>query len=650
MICVGDWYILTVAIRLNLQGNGMGQKGTIESRLRSQQRKLVSKFFPTIPDEYKEIFKNVKLETNVGRMTGLAVYIIAVQVILNVINVLRPSDTKPGNIKIYIVLSMITLFVGILYLTLLRLVKKRKIKSVGAKYFLTESLLYFYILMQMTFCTLNVYGSGELNSFFIAIMIVGVFPVLHPVQSVTTALVTFTYMIVIVFASRDVSPAWNNILKSDIGASLIAVIGFTICVSIFFYDMYVSNFVQSVELVHANDDLEKMVSVRTIELEEQTEAARVASRAKSDFLARMSHEIRTPLNAIIGMTEIAKKTDIEEKKAVSLNEISTASSHLLGILNDILDMSKIESGKFVIIEEPFDLNQALNEIIGLFSMRCADDGIDFQYNVERFDDYSVVGDRLRLKQVIINLLGNAQKFSQVEGRIDFSLKVIDEYRDKVVLMFSVSDTGIGISEEKIASLFHPFEQADTTISSKYGGTGLGLAISKNLVDQMGGKIQVESELGKGSTFSFSVCLKKAELQKPDSDLSEVPDLTGKRILIVEDITINRVILTEFLEETNAAFEEAATGEEALRMYSESPNGYYDLIFMDIQMPGIDGYETTKRIRATDRKDSKNISIIAMTANAYKEDIEHALEAGMNGHVSKPLDLEVLMRALIAELQ
>jgi PAS domain S-box-containing protein len=377
-------------------------------------------------------------------------------------------------------------------------------------------------------------------------------------------------------------------------------------------------------------------------------AAQAASKAKSEFLARISHEIRTPLNAIIGMTHIARNSISNTQKALkSLDEITTASSHLLNILNDVLDMSKIESGKFEIIKEPFYLEAALSEVVSIISQRCKDKYIVFEDNIKELPPAYLVGDKLRLNQVLINLLGNAVKFTGVEGRITFHVEVVADSPEEMQLRFVLSDNGIGMSEEQVKRLFVAFEQADSTIASRFGGTGLGLAISQNLVNLMGGTISVRSELNAGSTFSFELKFPKIEALPEVQQKREVAtlNLSGKRLLLAEDVEINRVILRELLADTRVAIEEAADGQHALDMFNASAAGYYDLIFMDIQMPVMDGYEATRQIRSLERPDAKTVPIIAMTANAYREDINTALGVGMNGHISKPIDLDTVLRTL-----
>jgi len=397
------------------------------------------------------------------------------------------------------------------------------------------------------------------------------------------------------------------------------------------------------------------------------ELAESASRAKSDFLARMSHEIRTPMNAIIGMTQIAKTSDSVQRVDDCLLKIEDASQHLLGVINDILDMSKIEANKLELFNTAFDFAKMLNRVTNVVHFKIEEKKLDFEIQMDDGMPRFIVADEQRLVQVITNLLSNAIKFTPEKGRIVLSARLIEQENGHCTVEVRVADTGIGVTAEQQAKLFNSFEQVDGGISRKYGGTGLGLAISKHIVEMMGGRIWVESDGATGSDFAFTIQAQRAsseesrapgsadnpnDVQKPypfnglgEAAHGEIAGLfAGKCILIAEDITINQEVVAALLEPTGITIDFAKNGQEACAMFAKDPQRY-QLIFMDIQMPHMDGYEATRSIREMGTPHAKGIPIIAMTANAFREDIEKCLNAGMNGHLAKPVEVDKIIELL-----
>ncbi len=380
--------------------------------------------------------------------------------------------------------------------------------------------------------------------------------------------------------------------------------------------------------------------------------ANKASAAKSEFLARMSHEIRTPMNAIIGMTNLAKRkleqsTYTKDDLNPNISQIDASSMHLLGLLNDILDISKIEAGKIELSEEQFSLMNMVDEIENIMRPRCDAKHVTLELQRDNIDCQEFISDGLRLRQILMNILGNAVKFTPEQGTITFTIEQKERKGDSSLIYFSVKDTGIGISEEALKNLFNPFEQGSSHVTRHYGGTGLGLTISKSIARLLGGDITVESTEGQGSTFSFEVWLKECapvvDSVTADEDEDSIP--SGKRILLVDDVDINRIIAMELLSPFEFLIEEASDGTEAVEMFAKSAPHYYDLVFMDIQMPNMNGYDATRNIRKLEREDARKVPIVAMTANAFRDDIEQALDSGMNAHIAKPVDMQKLIEAL-----
>ena len=372
----------------------------------------------------------------------------------------------------------------------------------------------------------------------------------------------------------------------------------------------------------------------------------LSAKAKSDFLARMSHEIRTPMNGIIGMTEIALKDgQTEERRIDCLRKIEHSSEYLLGLINDILDMSKIESGKMRLIEEKCNLMEMIQGLRPLLEAKLNENNIQYIADIQ-LKNHWFMADSLRLNQVLVNLLGNALKYSRPDGHVWLTVRETEEEKGFSNLYFQVRDDGIGIAPEKQQLIFRQFEQADNSENARKQGTGLGLAISRRIVRMMDSDIKLESEPGKGSTFSFNVKLQPVSCEKTTvTSQPEEISFPGKRILVVEDNELNMEIICTILEGYKILTEQAVNGKEAVYQMEKTAPGYYDMILMDIMMPEMDGLEAARAIRAMEREDCKTIPIYAMSANAFDEDVKRSLASGMNGHLSKPVDIQVLEKTL-----
>ncbi|MDR2345862.1 MAG: response regulator [Planctomycetaceae bacterium] len=377
--------------------------------------------------------------------------------------------------------------------------------------------------------------------------------------------------------------------------------------------------------------------------------ANQAGHAKSRFFANLSHEIRTPMNAIIGMTQIAERTKDHEEIGRCIKQIKLSSKHLLGLINDVLDISKIEDGKFKLAHNAFDLYSIIESIRSSMQQLADNKSQILAVQFHNLKDMRLLGDEIRLSQVLINLIGNAIKFTPVKGQIRLDISEFSHDQDSITLQFSVTDNGIGISSDFLDRMFKPFEQADNTISRNYGGTGLGLTISQHIVGLMGGSIRVESSLGRGARFMFSVRFEKdkAVISTKDEILQskENTDFSGYRILVADDVKVNRLIICSLLKETNIIVDEAENGKEAFEKIQNSPAGYYLLVLMDMQMPIMDGCTATRMIRTSEHLDALTLPIIAMTANVFKEDVQEVLDAGMNGHIGKPVDIQIVLETI-----
>ena len=405
-------------------------------------------------------------------------------------------------------------------------------------------------------------------------------------------------------------------------------------------------------ILDINDDV-----AREMQLEAAYSAADKANKAKSEFLSNMSHEIRTPMNAIIGMTAIAS-LHLGEKDYISdcLQKITVSSNHLMDLINQVLDMGKIESGKIELDEESFSIKETVDNVLVIAKPLVDGKKHTLTVSVGALEHRDVIGDGKRLQQVLMNFISNAVKYTPEAGKIHLSLIEKESAKSGMACFeFTVEDNGIGMSEEYQSHIFEPFTRAeDDERVSKIQGTGLGMSITRTVIQKMGGDIKVSSKIDEGSKFVFTVYLgiqKKNEASDGDGenklslkDFSD-SDFSGRKVLLVDDIELNREVTSEILKAAHLDVEFAENGEEAVEKIQTASDGYFDIVFMDVQMPIMDGYEATTKIRALDSEYAKKVPIIAMTANAFSDDIDRAIDAGMNGHISKPLEFNRLLNTL-----
>ena len=393
----------------------------------------------------------------------------------------------------------------------------------------------------------------------------------------------------------------------------------------------------------------KMEQETNKELNRLRMVAESANAAKSAFLNNMSHDIRTPMNAIIGFTNIALKQNPKPEVKTCLDKISDSSEHLLTLINDVLDISRIESGKIQFSPVPVDITEVADTVVNVTYGFLSNRNITFQCNLEKPETPYVLADALRIREVLVNILGNAVKFTKDGGQIRFDAS----YRpgadgQHLVVCYRVADTGVGMSEDFVAHIFDEFSQEENSARTKYKGTGLGMAITKRYVDLMGGTITVESKKGEGSAFTVELPVEvtdESKIQKRDSSAGS-HDLTGVKVLLAEDNDLNAEIAMIQLEELGIQVTRAADGKEVVNLFAGQPSGTFDIILMDIMMPVMNGYEATAAIRSLlNRPDAMLIPIIAMTANAFAEDVQASLDAGMNGHLSKPIVIDEVVKAI-----
>ena len=399
------------------------------------------------------------------------------------------------------------------------------------------------------------------------------------------------------------------------------------------------------ELLDKGEEYQNLAELgRAIQSQLNQQQHDIASKAKSEFLSRMSHEIRTPMNGIIGMTAIALQKDQSQERILDcLQKIQTSSDYLLGLINDILDMSKIESGKMKLEPVNFNMHEMLGTIQELITAQTSAKGIDFVQKIKVTDPW-FMADRIRISQVIINLLGNAVKFTPPKGRITLTVEETRASEEKAMMYFAVRDTGVGIAKEDQDRVFRSFEQASGANTSKQQGTGLGLSISSRLVQMMGSNIQLDSVPGEGSCFSFSILIAFGREQKKQEETERI-SFEGFRILVVEDNELNSEIAQCLLEERGFQVDCVYDGAQATERIRTTSPGTYDVILMDIMMPVMNGLEAARAIRSMEREDCRTVPIIAMSANAFDDDLKKSVECGMNGHLSKPVEVDKLYQTL-----
>lgn len=392
------------------------------------------------------------------------------------------------------------------------------------------------------------------------------------------------------------------------------------------------------------DSLEK----KNIELKDAALRAEKANSAKSMFLSRMSHDIRTPLNGIIGLIKI-DETHFDDAELVRENhkKMLVSADHLLSLINDVLQVSKLEDGRIELASEPIDLSKLSYDVGTIISSRAAEAGITLEVGRQDLPEQYIYGSPLHIRQLFLNIYGNCIKYNRVGGKVTTKLECLSRENGRVTYRWTISDTGIGMSEDFLKHIFEPFTQESSDSRSVYQGTGLGMTIVKSLVDKMGGTIEITSKVGEGSTFIITIPFTIAEKPAETSSHTEngAADISGVKLLLAEDNTLNAEIAELLLSDAGAQVTVAGNGQQAVDKFLAEPQGTFDAILMDIMMPVMDGLTAAKTIRASDRPDAKTIPIIAMTANAFDEDAKRCIAAGMNAHLSKPLDIDKVIAVL-----
>ena len=455
-----------------------------------------------------------------------------------------------------------------------------------------------------------------------------------------TALKNYDMTLMLLIPADSVAVSTMNMMDAAIRTGIVFVLVMVLMMLLAFI-----SFIR----VQRSSQMVKLEQEANRELNHLRMVAETANAAKSTFLNNMSHDIRTPMNAIIGFTNIAMKHSPSPEIKSCLDKISDSSEHLLALINDVLDISRIESGKIKYTPTPVDISEVTDSVLTIMYGYLSNRDITFQTEIEEPKMRYVLTDAVRVREVLVNILGNAVKFTNDGGTVTYAVSYHpgkDEHH--IHVQYRITDTGIGMAEEFIDHIFDEFSQEDHGARTQYKGTGLGMAITKQYVDLMGGTISVESKKGVGSTFTVELPMEiteACEVKKTDHAVGKA-DLTGLKVLLAEDNDLNAEIAIVQLEELGMKITRAADGEEAVRLFSENLQGTFDLILMDVMMPKMNGYEATKAIRSMrNRPDAITIPIIAMTANAFAEDVQASLDAGMNGHLSKPIVMEEVVKTI-----
>ena len=459
-----------------------------------------------------------------------------------------------------------------------------------------------------------------------------------------TALNNYDMTLMLLIPADSVAVSTMNMMNATVQTETIFISAMALLMLLAFFSLI---------KVQRSSQMVKLEQETNRELNRLRAAAETANAAKSTFLNNMSHDIRTPMNAIIGFTNIALKQNPKPEVKACLDKISDSSEHLLALINDVLDISRIESGKVQYTPAPVDITEVSDSVLSIMYGYLSNRDITFQTELGQPQTRYVLTDAVRVREVLVNILGNAVKFTNDGGTVTYAVSYHPGEDDRHVnVRYRISDTGIGMSEEFVTHIFDEFSQEEHGARTQYKGTGLGMAITKRYVDLMGGTISVESKKGVGSTFTVELPMEIAdscEGKKTDFAVGKV-DLHGLKVLLAEDNDLNAEIAIVQMEELGMQITRAVDGEEAVRCFAENPQGTFDIILMDVMMPKMNGYEATKAIRRLDdRPDGRTIPIIAMTANAFAEDVQASLDAGMNGHLSKPIVMDEVIKTIARNL-